>query len=54
VQVKLTVTFELFHPFALGAGITPAAIFGGVFAMFRVTLVLAVFPALSVAVPEMT
>jgi hypothetical protein len=46
-------TSELFHPAALGAGVTKAEIEGAVLSMFSVTLVLAVLPALSTACPEM-
>jgi len=52
-HVKLTVTSALFQPLAFGAGEAVAVIVGGVLSIFRLTLVLAVFPALSVAVPEM-
>jgi hypothetical protein len=51
VQTKLTVTLELFHPFASGAGDGDALIVGGVKAMFSVTFAVAGFPAKSVAVP---
>lgn len=50
-QVKLTVTFVLFHPAESGDGETLAAIAGGVLSMLTFTLVVAVTPALSVAVP---
>jgi hypothetical protein len=53
VQVKLTVTFVLFHPWALGEGETEPAMDGGINSTFRVTFAGAdVFPATSVAVPE--
>jgi hypothetical protein len=54
VQVKLTVTFVLFQPCALAAGKAEAAIDGSVSSTFKLTLVDAVFPAASVAVPETT
>lgn len=52
VQVKLTVTFVLFQPCAFAAGDPAAAIDGSVSSTFRLTLVDAVFPATSVAVPD--
>jgi hypothetical protein len=51
VQVKVTVTAELFQPLALGWGDTEAVICGGTLAMFSVTLAVFVFPAASVTVP---
>lgn len=54
VHVKLTVTLELFQPFAFGEGETAAVIFGGVSPMFNVILVVALFPATSVTVPVTT
>ena len=51
VQAKLTVTLLLFQPAELGAGRTPAAIAGGVLSMLTLTVIVAVFPALFVAVP---
>jgi len=52
--VNVTVTLELFQPFPFGAGDDAADIVGGVLSMLNLMLVLAVLPALSVAVPEMT
>jgi hypothetical protein len=50
--MKVTVTVELFHPFAFGPGEAAALIVGSVTGwMFTVTLVEAELPALSVAVP---
>ncbi len=46
-------TLELFQPAALAAGDKVAVIVGGVLSIFSVTLVVALFPAASVAVPEM-
>jgi hypothetical protein len=54
LHVNVTVTFELSQPFPFGGGDEIAEIVGGVLSMFNLMLVLAVFPALSVAVPEMT
>src|SRR5260370_25366576 len=51
-QVKLTVTAELFQPFASGGGLIAAKMFGGVLSRFTATEAVAAFPALSVAVPE--
>ena len=51
-HVKLTMTLELFQPLAFAGGDTEAVIFGAVLLIFRVTLAVAVFPALSVAAPE--
>jgi hypothetical protein len=51
VQVNVTVTWELFHPAALGVGETTAMILGAVFDRLTVTVVVAVLPATSVAVP---
>ena len=53
-QVKVTVTLELFQPLALAAGDCAAVMTGGVLSRLTVTLAVAVFPAVSVAVPEMT
>ena len=54
-HVKVTVTGELFQPAELGKGDRAAVITGGVdLTIFSVTLAVAVFPALSVAVPEIT
>lgn len=53
VQTKLTVTLELFHPYASGAGDAVAVILGGVTAIFRLTFAVAGFPATSRAVPTM-
>ena len=54
LQMKLTITVELLQPLAFGVGKGFAVIAGGVLSMFNVTLVVAVLPALSVVVPEMT
>jgi len=54
LHVNVTVTFELFQPFPFGVGEDAVEIVGGVLSIFNLMLVLAVFPALSVAVPEMT
>jgi hypothetical protein len=54
VQVKLTVTAELFQPLAFGCGEMAAVIAGGVFAMFKVTRAEFVLFAASVTVPETT
>ena len=51
---KVTVTLELFQPLEFAAGEALAVIVGGVSSTFTVMLVLAVLPALSVAVPEIT
>src|SRR5271163_1427816 len=53
-QVNVTVTLELFQPLALAAGDCTAVITGGVLSRLTVTLVVAVKPVVSVAVPEMT
>jgi hypothetical protein len=50
LHAKLTVTLELFQPAALGAGVTVATIVGRVLSMLRVTVEVALVPALSVAV----
>src|SRR5271168_206160 len=50
-QVKVTVTGELFHPAAFGDGETEAVMVGKVFERLMVTDFVAVFPAISVAVP---
>jgi hypothetical protein len=50
---KVTVTLELFQPLEFAPGEALAVIVGAVLSIFTVMLVLAVFPALSVAVPEM-
>src|SRR5271154_5496427 len=47
-QMNVTVTFELFQPLAFGAGEAAADIVGGVRSIFIVSVVLEVFPALSV------
>ena len=52
-QVKLTITFELFQPLPLGKGIVDGVIVGGVMSILTFTPVVAILPALSVAVPEM-
>jgi hypothetical protein len=54
IHLYLTVTGVVFHPFALGAGDTLAVIVGKVVLTFNVTLVDALFPATSVAVPVIT
>jgi len=54
LHAKVTVTLELFQPLAFGGGEGVAVIVGGVLSMLNLTLALAVLPALSVAVPEMT
>jgi hypothetical protein len=54
VQVKLTVTLELFQPLALAGGDTAAAILGRVVSRLTVTLVVALAPAASVTVPLTT
>jgi len=53
-HAKLTATFELFQPLAFGGGDAVAVSVGGVLSMFNLTLALAVLPALSAAVPEIT
>ena len=53
-QTKLTVTSAWFHPAAFGAGEADAAIVGGVLSRLTVTFVVALLPAVSVAVPVMT
>ena len=53
-QVKFTVTSELFQPRAFEVGLATALIEGGIgggVCTFTVTFALAVFPAMSVAVP---
>jgi hypothetical protein len=50
-QAKLTVVSELFHPAAFGAGVTFAMMVGGVLSNFTRTDTVAVFPAVSTAVP---
>jgi hypothetical protein len=54
VQVNVTVTSELFHLATLAAGLAAAEMEGAVLSMLSVTLAVAVFPALSVACPEIT
>jgi hypothetical protein len=52
LPVKVTVTSELFQPFPLAGGAALALAVGAVLSMLiPLTVVLAVFPALSVAVP---
>ena len=51
-QVKLAVTLLLFQTAPLGAGESAVVIAGGVLSILRLRDVPAVFPALSVAVPE--
>src|SRR5713101_5658661 len=53
-QVNVTVTIELFQPAASGGGLMVPEIAGGVLSRFTVRDAGAVFPARSVAVPEMT
>lgn len=50
-QVKVTVTAELFQPFAFAAGDALVVISGGVRAMFTVAFAVAERPATLVAVP---
>jgi hypothetical protein len=52
-QANVTVTAVLFQPAAFGGGLCDAVTCGGVLSILRVTLVLAEFPAPSVAVPLM-
>ena len=47
-------TLVLFQPLAFGAGVAVAVIVGSVVLTFKVTLVDALFPALSLAIPVMT
>src|SRR5882672_4959852 len=54
VAEKLTTTGPLFQPSAFGAGADEAVTMGAVLSMFTVMLAVAVFPALSIAVPEIT
>jgi hypothetical protein len=54
LQLNETITSELFHPAAVGDGLIEALMLGIVLSMFSVTAAVAVFPALSVAVPEIT
>jgi hypothetical protein len=49
--LKFRVTLLLFHPAALGAGEALTVTTGGVLSIFRTAFVVAVLPALSVAVP---
>jgi hypothetical protein len=51
-HVNVTVTEVVFQPAAFGAGDALAVIVGGVVSRLTVTLALAVFPEVSVAVPE--
>jgi hypothetical protein len=51
VHMNETVTFELFQPLALGAGVAVATMPGADLSKFTVTVVVAVLPALSVVVP---
>lgn len=53
VQLKVAFTLVLFHPAAFGAGESVVVIVGGVLSMLSVRELVAVFPALSTAVPEM-
>ena len=50
-QVKVTVTGELFHPAAFGAGETVAEIVGAVLSMLMLRVALALLPATSETVP---
>ena len=54
VAEKVTVTGPLFQPLTFGGGAAAAVTTGLVLSTLRVTLALAVFPDLSVAVPETT
>ena len=54
LHVKLTATSVLFHPSALAEGLASAVITGSVLSMFNTTDVVALFPALSTAVPVIT
>lgn len=54
MQLNVTVTLELFHPLALGAGEAVAIIVGPLSSRLMVALVVAVYPALFTAVPEIT
>lgn len=51
--MKLTVTLVLFQPKVLASGLNVAAMLGGVLSILTLVLGVAVFPALSVAVPGM-
>jgi hypothetical protein len=53
-QVKVTVTLEMFHPAAFGAGDADAVMVGGVLSRLTVTEAAEVLPALSTAAPEIT
>src|SRR5262249_29051543 len=53
-QVNATATLVLFQPAALGAGVAVELITGETLSIFTVSLVLALFPATSVAVPLIT
>jgi len=53
-QEKVTVESELFHCAAFGSGVTVDEMTGGVLSSFIVTEVVAMFPALSTAVPSTT
>jgi len=54
VQVKVTVTLELFQPAEFGVGEMVAVTLGGVFPIFSVILAVLVLLAASVTVPVMT
>src|SRR5262249_46850536 len=54
LQKNVTVTGVLFQPPALALGEVEVVMLGGVLSRLTVTDVLAVFPALSVVVPEIT
>ena len=54
LHIKLTVTSELFHPFTFAAGAAVAVMLGEALSRFMLTLVVAVLPALSTAVPVTT
>jgi hypothetical protein len=51
-HVKFTATLELFHPLAFALGVGAAVSVGGVLSILTITRVVAVLPAVSVAVPE--
>jgi hypothetical protein len=53
-QTKVTVTFDVYMPDPFAGGEVVSVMVGGVLSMLSVTPSAAVFPALSVAVPETT
>ena len=53
-HVNVAVTLELFHPAALGGGLSAVDMTGGVLSTLTITEALATLPALSRATPEMT